>query len=217
MPIQRFVVGPMANNSYALYDSTSQEVAVVDPGMGSEVVYDWIIEKQLQLKYVLNTHGHADHIFNNAFFAKEHDGVLGIHFSDMELLNQLESNGGWMGANPKPSPSPTVDLVDDLSLNLGDQKISIISTPGHTPGSTCFIFENSVLTGDTLFQGSIGRFDFPGGSLSDIVESIKGKLFSLDSDTIVLPGHNETTTIDEEQKNNPFVGVNSQIDLSTLG
>ncbi len=216
MPIQRFVVGPMGNNCYILYSELSTDAAIVDPGMGSEVLNQWISEKELQVKYVLNTHGHADHVFNNSFFVQDREEVLGIGFDDIPLLEQLESSGGWMGAKPEASPPPSIDLKDGVELQIGSQKISILSTPGHTPGSTCFLFEDSVLTGDTLFSGSIGRFDFPGGSLTDLVASIKEKIFVLEPEIAVLPGHNDLSTVEQEKNDNPFVGINSTIDLSTL-
>tara|TARA_Y100000590_G_scaffold422631_1_gene527553 strand:- start:76 stop:732 length:657 start_codon:yes stop_codon:yes gene_type:complete len=216
MPIQRFVVGPMANNCYILFSEGSNDAAIVDPGMGSEVLDQWISQKELQIKYVLNTHGHADHVFNNSFFVQKRDEVLGIGFEDIPLLEQLESSGGWMGAQPEASPVPSIDLKDGLELQIGSEMISILATPGHTPGSTCFVFEDSVLTGDTLFAGSIGRFDFPGGSLPDLVASIKEKIFVLEPDVVVLPGHNDLSTVEKEKKDNPFVGSNSTIDLSSL-
>ena len=119
MPIQRFVVGPIGNNCYILYSESSTDAAIVDPGMGSEVVNQWITEKDLQVKYVLNTHGHADHVFNNSFFVQGREEVLGIGFDDIPLLEQLESSGGLMGAKPEPSPQPSIDLKEGVELQIG--------------------------------------------------------------------------------------------------
>lgn len=214
MPIERFFVGPMGNNAYVLYDEPSKEAILVDPSMGSEVALEWLTAQKLSLRYVLNTHGHADHVFNNAVFVERSEAKLSIHEADAPMLAQLQQSAGWMGTTPRPSPAPDVHLEDGMELPLGDGVVRVIGTPGHTPGSSCFVYEDSLLTGDTLFQGSIGRFDFPGGSLKDLVASIKEKLFTLPSAMVVLPGHNDLTTIDEERRTNPFVGEGARMDLS---
>ncbi len=216
MPIQRFLVGPMGNNTYVLYDEPSREAILVDPSMGSEVALQWLSERGLALRYVLNTHGHADHVFHNAYFIEKAGAKLSIRQPDEGMLAQLERSAAWMGTTPTPSPTPDVYLEDGQELPLGDGSVRVIATPGHTPGSACFVYESNVMTGDTLFQGSVGRFDFPGGSLRELVASIKERLFSLPSDTAVLPGHNEMTSIEEERRTNPFVGEESRMDLSEL-
>ena len=215
MPIERFIVGPMGNNTYVLHDPASKEAILVDPSMRSEGVLDWIRERDLKLGYVLNTHGHGDHVFNNAHFVKATGAQLFIHRVDAPMLAELATSGRWMGATPDPSPEPDGYLEDGQEIPLGTQRVRVIATPGHTPGSACFVLEDAVMTGDTLFQGSIGRFDFPGGSLRDLVASIKTKLFAvLPTATRVLPGHNELSTIGIEKQSNPFVGDRATIDLT---
>ena len=211
MPIQRFVVGPMANNTYIIHDEASREAAIVDPGKGSDEILALALEQRLTVRYVLDTHGHSDHTFNNGVFTQGVGASLMIGEADEAMLAQ---NDGWLGQPAVASPMADAYLLHEQELQLGSTVIQVIATPGHTPGSACFVYEDAVLTGDTLFQGSIGRYDFPGGSLPELLGSIKTRLFALTPDTIVLPGHNDVSTIRDEQRMNPFVGERSTIDLS---
>jgi hydroxyacylglutathione hydrolase len=215
MPIERFVVGPMGNNTYVLHDARSKEAVIVDPSMDAGEVLEWVKEKGLTVNAVLNTHGHSDHVFSNALFVRETGAKLYIHQDDSEMLARLVQQGGWGGSTPEASPEPDGYLEDGLEIPIGSETIRVITTPGHTPGSSCFVLEDAVMTGDTLFQGSIGRFDFPGGNLADLISSIRTKLFEvLPAATRVLPGHNELSTIAEEKLSNPFVGERATVDLT---
>lgn len=213
MPIERFVVGPMGNNTYIVYDERAKEAAIVDPGMQSEKVLEWVLQRGLTLRYVLNTHGHTDHTYNDGYFAPKAVVGLHIHRADEPMLAQLAQGKGWAGKAPPP-PKPRAYLEDGQELTVGDLRLWVIGTPGHTPGSVCLAVDGRLLTGDTLFQGSIGRFDFPGGSLRDLLASIKDKVFALPDDTAVLPGHGEFTTVGGEKENNPFVGRVPRVDLA---
>jgi glyoxylase-like metal-dependent hydrolase (beta-lactamase superfamily II) len=204
----------MGNNTYVLYDEAAREAALVDPAMRSEPALEWITRRGLTLRYVLNTHGHSDHTFNNAFFVRETGAKLRIGADDEPMLAQLGQSSRYMGAAATPSPAPDGYLEDGEEIAVGGLRIRVVATPGHTPGSMCFVVEDAVLTGDTLFQGSMGRFDFPGGSLRDLAASIKNKLFVLSPETRVLPGHGPLSSIEVEKKSNPFVGESATVDLS---
>ena len=215
MPIERFAVGPMGNNTYVLHDARSKEAVVVDPSMDAGPVLEWVRDKGLTVNAVLNTHGHMDHVFSNALFVRETGAGLYIHRDDAAMLEDLPKQGRWTGTTPEASPAPQGFLDDGFEVPLGSEAVRVISTPGHTPGSTCFVMEDAVLTGDTLFRRSIGRYDFPGGNLADLISSIKTRLFeALPPETRVLPGHNEVSTIAEEKLSNPFVGERATVDLS---
>ena len=216
MPIQRFVVGPMGNNTYVVFDEASREAAIVDPGKGASPVLEWARSRGLRPRYVLNTHGHSDHTFDNGMAMQETDADLMIGEPDEAMLEALAKGDGWLGKPDFPSPMADAYLEHEQELALGATVIRVLHTPGHTPGSSCFVYEDSVLTGDTLFQGSIGRTDFPGGSFPEIVKSIESRLYTLSPETRVLPGHMEVSTIIDEKLNNPFVGEGARIDLTQL-
>ena len=130
---------------------------------------------------------------------------MGIGFEDIPLLEQLESSGGWMGAQPEASPVPSIDLKDGLELQIGSEMISILATPGHTPGGVCFLVEDVIFSGVSVFNESIGRYDLPGGDGVQLLESIRTKLMVLPENMIVLPGHGGETTISHEKQYNPFL------------
>ena len=213
MPIERFVVGPMANNTYVIHDAASREAAIIDPGKDSEDVLAWALDQKLTIRYILDTHGHSDHTFNNGVFTQGTDASLMIGEPDEAMLEGLAVGAGWLGKPAVASPMADAYLLHEQELALGSTAIQVISTPGHTPGSSCFVYEDAVLTGDTLFQGSIGRSDFPGGSLPELIGSIKTRLYALARETIVWPGHNDISSIRDEQRMNPFVGERSTIDI----
>ena len=216
MPIQRFAVGPMGNNTYVVFDEASKEAAIVDPSKGSGPVLVWMQSLGLIPKYVLNTHGHSDHTFDNGLALDGADAVLMIGEADAEMLEQLARGDGWLGKPDLPSPAPDGFFEHGQELALGTTAIQVLHTPGHTPGSSCFIYEDSVMTGDTLFQGSIGRTDFPGGSFPEIITSIETHLYRLPPEMRVLPGHNEVSTISDEKRYNPFVGDGARINLTQI-
>lgn len=210
MPIRSFRVGPMDNNTVVIFDEDTKEAVVIDPSMESDIVLEWIRQESLNVGFVINTHGHQDHTYNNALFQKETGAKVMIHPEDEAML----MSANWMDG--ELSPKPDVFLADGEDLIVGEAHIKVIETPGHTPGSTCFYFDGWVMTGDTLFAGSIGRFDFPGGSAEQLDSSIKEKLFVLPENTIVLPGHGAQSGIGKEIQTNPFVGVNAP-PVSTWG
>lgn len=207
MPIQMFSnVGPLGNNVYLVYDEDTSKAMLVDCPMQSEPVWAHIVEKGLSLVYIVNTHGHTDHIWNNHFFKGKAPGVpLLIHKEDRPLLDNLVQSARRWGVEATPSPPPDDYLAEGMKLEVGNLTLRVLHTPGHTPGSSSLYLEGVVITGDTLFRNSVGRFDSPGGSLEALLGSIRTKLLVLPGETVVCPGHGPTSDIGEEMENNPFL------------
>ena len=192
-------------NTYLLWDSISSEAFLIDPAFPSETFLQRIKQLELKAKMIINTHGHADHIGGNLYFAKALNCPVAIHLADAEMLtNNAKNFSTYMGFELNLS-APQVILHDGDELFLGSEKVKVIHTPGHTKGSICLLAGKYLISGDTLFEQSIGRTDFPGGSHTAIINSIKNKLFVLDDDVLVFPGHGPTTSIGLEKVNNPFV------------
>ncbi|HPI43308.1 MAG TPA: MBL fold metallo-hydrolase [Candidatus Cloacimonas acidaminovorans] len=192
-------------NTYLLWDSISAEAFLIDPAFPSETFLQRIKQLELKVKMIINTHGHADHIGGNLYFAKALNCPVAIHLADAEMLtNNAKNFSTYMGFELNLS-APQVILHDGDELFLGSEKVKVIHTPGHTKGSICLLAGKYLISGDTLFEQSIGRTDFPGGCHTAIIDSIKNKLFILDDDVLVFPGHGPTTSIGLEKVNNPFV------------
>lgn len=208
MIIQSLPVGPIMANCYILGCEKTQEAAVIDPGDESERILSLLADAGLQLRYILNTHGHFDHVGGNrGLKAAVPEAVLMIHAMDAPMLDQLSTMAGMFGLQAENSPPADGLLEDGQRLPLGDIELTVIHTPGHSPGGVSFLADGHVFVGDTLFQGSIGRTDLPGGDYDTLIESIRTRLFPLGDDLQVHPGHMGPTTIGQEKKYNPFAGL----------
>lgn len=198
-----------ATNTYLIWDESSKEAIIVDAAAPSQKLVDDIQNLKLHLKYIILTHGHADHI-GGIPFVKEHFEVpVLIHKADKEKLTDAQKNlSSYMGED-FVSGKPDVLMKDGDIFHLGKETFKVIHTPGHTQGGICLRFSDFIITGDTLFAGSIGRTDLPGGNSQQLLDSIKNKLFTLSEKLIVLPGHGDSSTIEEEKVGNPFVGLAS--------
>ena len=209
--IQRFVVNMIEENCYLLWDETG-EAAIVDCGAyfdeDREEIQKFVAEKKLNIVLHLLTHGHFDHIFG-AQFVSDTYGVL-PQMAKTETENYSSQNEQlrmFLHRDLPLSIPPFGKILDDgETITFGHQKFTVIYTPGHTPGGVCYYNEKEkvLLSGDSLFQGSIGRTDFPGGSGRDLIASLSQRVLTLPDDVTVLPGHGPQTTIGDEKRNNPY-------------
>jgi len=199
--MQKFVVGPLGVNAYVVADPVSKEALIIDPGAEPEKIKRFLEKNGLELKFIINTHGHGDHIGANGFF----DVPIYIHELDADFLQDASLNLSGAFGFPLISPAASRLLKDNDKIKLGSLDIEIIHTPGHTPGSVSVKVGGSVFSGDALFNSSIGRTDLPGSSQRDLLKSIRQRLLVLDDAAAVYPGHGEPTTIGREKKDNPFL------------
>lgn len=209
MIIKRLAVGPIMANCFILGCDESFEAAVIDPGDEADKILLTLAEYKLQVKYIINTHGHFDHVGANKRMSEVTGAPILIHALDVPMLGQLSTSAAaWgMSADDSPAPEKTIDEGDEISF--GNHTLSVLHTPGHTPGGVSLHTDGHVFVGDTLFAGSIGRTDFPGGDFNTLKASIQGKLFTLSDEVVVYTGHGPETTIGQERQHNPFVGENA--------
>ncbi len=200
--LQRFVSPFMDTNCYLVADPTTGEACLIDPGANPvKPVKDFLQKNGLRLDFIINTHGHGDHIAANGRF----DAPIYIHRLDADFLKDPGKNLSGMFFFRVTSP-PAARLLEDGDLiELGKLRLEVIHTPGHTPGSISLKLDGVVFTGDTLFASGVGRTDFVYGDEKALYESIKKKLFSLPDDMIVYPGHGDSSTIGKEMISNPFI------------
>ena len=206
LEILRFTYGPFAENTYVVVGPSGRRAMIVDPGIDSEPVLDAVSERGLAVELILNTHGHLDHVACNAFFKRETGAPIAIHAADLPLLRNVQRQAALYGLRAEDSPGADLLLVEGVALPFDGEAFDVIHTPGHTPGGVCLRRGGQMLVGDTLFSGSVGRTDLPGGDWNALVSSIRDKLFVLPDDVLCLPGHEGETTIGRERRENPFVG-----------
>jgi hydroxyacylglutathione hydrolase len=205
MKFHTVIVGALETNCFLVYCPQTLDCAIVDPGADPGRIFLEISRLSLRPVLILNTHGHLDHTGANKDM-KEHYGVpLLIHAADSGLLNSIEQSELRFLLGAKDSPPADNFLEDGQALPLGRSSLHVLHTPGHTPGSVCFLGDHFLLSGDTLFFEGVGRTDLPGGSARQLEESIRAKILTLDDSLTVLPGHGPPTSIGQERSNNPFL------------
>ena len=204
--IKTLAVGPIQANCHILGCEETLEAAVIDPGDEPDRILTALAESSLTAKLIINTHGHFDHVSANKRLKEVSGAPILIHFLDAPMLDQLSSSAAAWGFTADNSPKPDKELNDGDEVVFGHTTLKVIHTPGHTPGGISLYAPDFVFVGDTLFAGSIGRTDFPGGSFETLKESIRKKLFGLGDHVKVYTGHGPSTTIREERRANPFVG-----------
>jgi glyoxylase-like metal-dependent hydrolase (beta-lactamase superfamily II) len=210
MALRRHVLrlGPLDNATYVLVCEGTGECAVVDAGFEPEAVVRWIRGRSasLTVRLLLNTHAHFDHASGMRAVQEALGGEYWLHPADRPLLARLGEQGAAFGFPPASPPTEVHDLADGQRLEVGRETLTVLHTPGHSPGSVCFHGGDDVWVGDTLFQGSVGRTDLPGGSFEELERSIRTRLFTLGDAVRAHPGHGPATTIGRERLTNPFVG-----------
>lgn len=198
--------GHIATNCYILGCEVTKEGIVIDPGFDGPDIINIIAEEGLKIKYIINTHGHADHIGANEEVKNYTGADILIHRDDADFLTDPAKNlSAYMG---QAISGPKADriLEEGEVINFGNKlALQVLHTPGHTPGGICLKGKKFVITGDTLFAGSVGRTDFPGGSMKELLNSIKSKLLILEDEVIIYPGHGPSSTINAEKAGNPFL------------
>ncbi len=204
LTIKSFAVMPFDENCYVVSDETNEGV-VIDPGGMENIVLSYIRETKLTIKAVLNTHGHCDHIGANDAIRDATGAPLYIHKNDAPMLTDMKLNlSAFMGFRVLSRPAEHF-LAEGDGIVFGQSELKVLHTPGHSTGGVCFVGDGVVFTGDTLFAGSIGRSDFPGGSETELIGNIKKKLLALKDDMKVYAGHGPSSEIGWERVRNPYL------------
>lgn len=210
MITQMFTVGKLFTNCYVVACQETKETIIIDPGFDkaneAEKIVKFITENSLKLKFVVNTHGHPDHVCGNGIIKENFKTPILIHEKDAFMLGKLGKVLAKLFGFNTTSPPANILLKDEDTIKFGKITLTVMHTPGHSPGSICLTGENEVFTGDTLFAGSIGRTDLPQSSEKDMKNSLE-KLKCLPNHFMVYPGHGPTTTVREEKENNPFLNL----------
>lgn len=205
MLVKCLAVGALAANCFLVWCEETKEGVVIDPGGEGERILAEIGKEGLQVKYVINTHGHIDHTAANEQVREGTGAKLAIHVDDAPMLSDPSLNlSRYLGINYRCSP-PELLLREGDEITVGNNKLTVLHTPGHTRGGISLKAPGMIFTGDTLFAGSVGRTDFPGGSFGELITSIKDKILVCGDDWIVYPGHGPATTVRHERVNNPFL------------
>ncbi|MDR1259781.1 MAG: MBL fold metallo-hydrolase [Endomicrobium sp.] len=201
LKVKKIVSGVLRENCYVIYDSESLRAVIIDPGEDGTKIIREIEVNCLKPELVVNTHGHYDHVFSNNQVCSEFNVPLAIHKNDIEMLASIYKSPSLSVCIFK---EPEILLKDNCELKLSFTTFRTMHTPGHTKGSVCLLFDNFLITGDTLFAGTIGRTDLNGGNYEEIMDSIS-RLKKLDSCLTILPGHGSCTTLANEIRHNSYL------------
>jgi len=205
MRIETIVVGPLQVNCYLVICEETSQAAVIDPGADGQKVIIAIEELGCQVAAIINTHGHFDHVGANRRLKEVTGAPLMLHANDVELLRKAQMHAAVYGLSAEPSPMPDRLLNDGDKVDVGKLQLEVVHLPGHSPGGIGLKIDGHVFAGDTLFAGSVGRTDLPGGDFDLMAKAIREKLYCLDDATAVHPGHGPDTTIGREKIANEFV------------
>lgn len=209
MILIRLVVGPLQVNCYILADEKTKEAVVIDPGDDAEDILRVIREKGLTVKYIINTHAHFDHVGANKRLKEETGAQLLLHEAEATVLEGSSRHAAIYNLKTTSSPPADRYVKHGEVIAAGEISLSVLHTPGHSPGGICLVEQGMVFTGDALFAGSIGRTDFPGGNLMTLLNAIRANLMILPDETRVFPGHGPDSTIGDEKRDNPFLNEES--------
>jgi len=202
MFLKKIIVGDLEENCYVIADEKTGNSLIIDPGDDHERIQGFIDKNKLTPRFIINTHGHADHIGADDKF----NLPVYIHKLDAQCLSDPSRNLSYFTGTPFGLLIPKVNLLENGDIiKLDSLSLEVLHTPGHTPGGICLKIDNVVFTGDTLFFGGVGRTDFPGSSEQQLLISIRDRLLSLQDETIIYPGHGPSSTIGNEKRRNPFL------------
>ena len=204
MILKMLVVGPIQANCYVLGCERTKEAAVIDPGGDVDKILMTLAKDKLRCLYIINTHGHFDHSAENKRLKEVTGAQLILHEADAPMIMQQAAGGRMWGINVDNSPPPDRTIQEGDVITFGDVSLKVLHTPGHSEGGISLVMDKMVFVGDTLFAGSIGRTDFPGGDYDGLIRSVREKIFSLEDDVVIYPGHGPKTTVGTERRTNPF-------------
>jgi hydroxyacylglutathione hydrolase len=206
------VVGPLQCNCYVVGDPETKQAIVIDPGDDADGIAQVLAERQLVVTAIVATHAHFDHIVAAQRLRELTGAPFHLHAEDKPLLPWMQESGRlFLGVELPAPPEVDTDVDEGDRIKAGDVELEVLHTPGHSPGSISLVSSEVVFSGDTLFAGSVGRTDLPGGDTQALVDAVKAKLFRLDDDMPVYPGHGPATTLGEEKQSNPFVGAAARL------
>lgn len=207
---ETFPAGPFECNCTVLACGDTKDAVIIDPGGELAHIAEIVAHYDLTVRAIIHTHAHLDHIYGTREAKQAHGGEIGLHRGDQFLYDGFAMQAAMFGWQVHATAPVDRWLEHDDRITLGKRELTVIHTPGHTPGSICFAIDDHdagrlLFAGDTLFRRSIGRTDLPGGDSAQIAKSIKERLYTRDLDTLVITGHGPTTTLGDEARSNPFV------------
>lgn len=206
MQVITFADYSFGSNTYLVVNEEEKKAVLVDAGVSASQVLKYLEENGLELTAVLLTHGHPDHLLGLNEIVQATGAPAYMHPADAEMVKSIPPLFlSMLGLNNLDLPEEFLPLEDGQELELGGMKFKVLHTPGHSEGSVCFLTDGILFDGDLIFRGSIGRTDFPGGSIQTLLRSVKEKVFTLPSDTRILPGHLDSTVVGWEKRTNPFL------------
>lgn len=205
MFLTRLIVGPLQVNCYLLADEKTREAVIIDPGDDAEDILKIVKDKGFNVKYIVLTHAHFDHVGANKTLKEATGADILMHQDDEKLLKSAANQGGLFGMRSIASPPADRYVKHGDVITAGEISLKVLHTPGHSPGGICLLGQGMVFTGDALFAGSIGRTDLPGGDTITLLRAIETNLMILPDDTKVFSGHGPASTIGEERRENPFL------------
>jgi glyoxylase-like metal-dependent hydrolase (beta-lactamase superfamily II) len=205
LQIENIIVGPLSSNCYIVWDQETSQGIVIDPGDDPDKILERIKKNKIKIEKILVTHSHFDHIGAISALKKELNVDFLAHEEDLFFIEEEKDAAKRLGVDIDQPPKPDRFIKDGEIISVGRFNLKVLHTPGHSPGGVCYLYDKILFSGDTLFQGSIGRTDLRKGSLNDLIKSIKNRLYHLPDDTVVYTGHGPLTTIGYEKKFNAFV------------
>lgn len=205
--VKKIISGRIEANCYIVYDTDTKKAAIIDPGEDGEKIIREIENGGFIPEMLINTHGHYDHVLSDELIRKKFNIPLAAHKYEVDMLADPYRNASAMFGTPESITAPEIQLTDGQKVKLSFTEFTVIHTPGHTKGGICLDFGNFLITGDTLFAGTIGRTDFPGSSYEEMMNSLE-KIKKLDPEIIIYPGHGSSTTLANELRRNPFLNGN---------